>query len=499
MSPNNPDRPSFDPDEPDDETRPQDSSGGASDSDATSGSAPGGDAPKGPSPFGAGAAGFEQLLAAMGISAEGGELPDLNQVLAQVQASLAQYSQQMSMFTSGLGEDSMNWTFTKDVARKVTASLGDDPTPLASQQRAVADAVQLANLWLDQGMAFPAIGSTGVAWSRAEWVENTFGVWRQMVGPIVSSISAALTKVVGDSAAADPTFAGMQSMIQPMLRAAASGMFGSQVGQALGKLATEVVSVADSGLPMTKSPVVAILPVNVAAFAQGLGVPESDVLLYLALRETARQRLFAHVAWLGPQLLALVEHYAREISIDAAALEEAMESRLTGDVGPEDFEGLGQELAGRLFEPAKTPEQVEILGRLETLLALVEGWVDDAVAQAAAPMMPSATTLAEVVRRRRASGGPAETALKSLVGLELRPRRMRDAANLWAAVRSARGAEARDALWHHPDYIPTAADLDDPIGFVERPTGGSNDDLDAELAKLLDDRGQSDPPAAPGH
>ena len=133
MSPNNPDRPSFDPDEPDDETRPQDSSGGASDSDATSGSAPGGDAPKGPNPFGAGAAGFEQLLAAMGISAEGGELPDLNQVLAQVQASLAQYSQQMSMFTSGLGEDSMNWTFTKDVARKVTASLGDDPTPLASQ------------------------------------------------------------------------------------------------------------------------------------------------------------------------------------------------------------------------------------------------------------------------------------------------------------------------------------------------------------------------------
>ena len=100
------------------------------------------------------------------------------------------------------------------------------------------------------------------------------------------------------------------------------------------------------------------------------------------------------------------------------------------------------------------------------MLALVEGWVDDVVTQATVERMPSAPALAEAVRRARATGGPAEETFATLVGLELRPRRMRDAANLWAALRDARGMEGRDAVWSHPDLIPTSADLDDPLGFV---------------------------------
>ncbi len=123
------------------------------------------------------------------------------------------------------------------------------------------------------------------------------------------------------------------------------------------------------------------------------------------------------------------------------------------------------------------------------MLALVEGWVDDVVTQASAPWMPAANALAETVRRARATGGPAEATFATLVGLELRPRRMRDAANLWAAVRDARGFEGRDEVWSHPDLIPRTADLDDPLGYVARQGGGdaADEDFDAALAKLLDD------------
>ncbi|WP_313409345.1 zinc-dependent metalloprotease, partial [Aeromicrobium sp.] len=72
------------------------------------------------------------------------------------------------------------------------------------------------------------------------------------------------------------------------------------------------------------------------------------------------------------------------------------------------------------------------------------------------------------------------------VGLELRPRRLRDAANLWSALRDRRGAEARDAVWSHPDLLPTSADLDDPLGFAETQTGQLDDaDFDAALQQLL--------------
>jgi putative hydrolase len=126
---------------------------------------------------------------------------------------------------------------------------------------------------------------------------------------------------------------------------------------------------------------------------------------------------------------------------------------------------------------------------LETLLALIEGWIDDVVGQAADGRLSGAGALAETVRRRRALGGPAEQTFGALVGLELRPRRLRDASTLWGSLRSRQGADGRDAVWAHPDLLPTDADLDDPLGFREdlsAPAEISDEDFDAALAQLLD-------------
>ena len=121
------------------------------------------------------------------------------------------------------------------------------------------------------------------------------------------------------------------------------------------------------------------------------------------------------------------------------------------------------------------------MAELETLLALVEGWVDTVVAEAVGDRLPGAPALRETLRRRRATGGPAEQTFATLIGLELRPRRLRAAADLWREIGAARGTDGRDALWAHPDLLPTGKDLDDPSGFVDR------DKQFAELLAGLDD------------
>jgi putative hydrolase len=271
-------------------------------------------------------------------------------------------------------------------------------------------------------------------------------------------------------------------------------MFGLQLGQGLGQLSTEVVGATDIGLPLSEPGHVALLPTNIAAFGKGLEQSSSDVTLYLALRECARQRLFAAAGWLREQMLVLVEQYAAGITIDTSALEQAV-----GQLDPTNLAELSSTLEGTLFAPQQTAEQKAVLERLETMLALVEGWVDEVVSQATEQRMPAAAALAETVRRARATGGPAEATFATLVGLELRPRRMRDAANLWAALRDARGAEGRDAVWSHPDLIPTSADLDDPLGFAsaEREDRAGEEDFDAALAELLE-RGDADGPSEGG-
>jgi putative hydrolase len=423
-----------------------------------------------------------RFLAQFGITPGPDGRLDVEQLMGRMQGMMSAFTTQMASFGKS-DASGMNWGFTGDVVRRLTASAGPDPAPTPGQQADVRDAVALADLWLDEEISFPRLTTTAAAWTRAEWVEATFPTWQQLTRPVVGQLSTALRGLIAneqETAAAEP-----------MLRMALSGMFAAQVGQSLASLAGTVVSAGDIGLPLTEQPRIALLPTNIGAFSDGLEAASADVLLFLAVRETARQRLFGAVGWLGPQLLALVEHYARDIQIDPEALEQAIESQLGSAMTTAELEDAGQALAGSLFAPQVTEEQREVLERLETLLALVEGWVDEVVAQVAGARMPVAAALTETLRRRRATGGPAESALKSLVGLELRPRRTRDAANLWAATRVARGAEARDGAWSHPDLLPTTADLADPLGYAEQGhTAGAPDDLDVELAKLLDEEGR---------
>ncbi|MEV5375459.1 hydrolase [Streptosporangium nondiastaticum] len=355
----------------------------------------------------------------------------------------------------------VNWDMAKDIARKTVAQGTADGTKDASvtsgERAAVEEAVRLADLWLDGATSLPSGSGTAVAWSRAEWVEATLPVWKELVDPVAERVGAAMGGVLPEE---------MQAMAGPllgMMRSMGGAMFGTQIGQAVGVLAGEVVGSTDIGLPLGPAGKAALLPVNIAALGEGLGVPLDEVRLYLALREAAHQRLFAHVPWLRSHLFGAVEGYARGIKVDTAKLEDVV-----GQLDPTHPEQLQEALQQGMFQPEDSPEQKAALARLETALALVEGWVDAVVHAAAAPHLPSAGALRETLRRRRASGGPAEQTFATLIGLELRPRRLRDASRLWASLADARGPEGRDALWEHPDMLPTAADLDDPDGFVHR-------------------------------
>ena len=417
---------------------------------------------------------FEQIFAAFGgslggpggagLPGMGAGMPDLSALMGQMQAMMQPY------------DGAVNWNLAKDIARRAAAQ-EPDPSISSAEDTRIADALRLADHWLDSATELPGGVSTTAGWSRAEWIEQTLPVWKKLVEPVAEHVVGAMTKAIPEEARQ------MAGPFAALLNQAGGAMFGTQVGQALAGLAGEVLSASDIGLPLAPAGRAALLPTNVAAFAKDLDLPTEDVVLFLALREAAHQRLFAHVPWLAAHLTAAVEDFGRGTTIDIAG----MEAKIAG-IDPMNPAALQEALEGGLFEPQKTPTQQAALVRLETMLALVEGWVDEVVAQATTDRMPNAGKLQEIIRRRRAAGGPAEDAFAALVGLELRPRRLRDAATLWSSLRSRKGPEARDAVWAHPDLLPTSTDLDDPLGFGEQieVEAIADSDFDAALADLLD-------------
>ena len=417
-------------------------------------------------------------------------------------ATMGMMQAQFQAMMSGNSGSAFNENLAKDVARRVVSSKGDPSVP-ASTVSDMAQVVQVADLWLDAVTDFTAPSARMRALSRSEWIEASMPSWRKMVEPVATgvgnAIADAMMKQLGDMDSADLSQFGipegmlpagfdissLREQMMPMLKQMSSQLFGMQVGHALGALAQETVSGSEVGLPLIEPVSTVLLPSNVAAFADGLEVDAGEVNLYLAVREAARARLFARVPWLSSALIAAVQKYAGDIKIDT----EAIESKLR-DVDPNDADAMQEALAGNLFSAEPSPEQTRALAHLETLLALVEGWVDVVTDEATNKHLPHHDALAEAVRRRRATGGPAEKLFASLIGLELRPRRMREAAALWRQLQENTSASERDSAWSHPDFVPTDDDLTNPEAYIARRTGQqvaepARDAMDDELDKLL--------------
>jgi putative hydrolase len=395
-------------------------------------------------------------------------LPNDPEAVAQLIAQL-----QNALSSSG---DGVNWGLALEQAKGVAART--TVVSLPAERSKLEQALHVAALWLDEATSLSELTSEPRLMSRTEWVTATMGVWSQLAEPVATSISNSLADVLQQQAPEE--MGSMMDGASELMRNVGGTLFAMQLGHVVGQLSTEVVSAGDVGIPLLDSEQAAIVPQNITDFSAGLDIPVDQVQLYLAVRELAHARLFRHARWLRLQLLSSITEFARGIRIDTERLEALAEG-----FDPANPEELRDAMTSGALIPPKSSEQLEALARLETMLALIEGWVDVVTAQASF-RLPRMDAIAETVKRRRASGGPAESAFATLVGLELRPRRLREAAQMWQAVTDAVGVDKRDALWSQPDLIPTSADIDNPAGLIARITGEVVlDDMDQAIEDLL--------------
>lgn len=396
---------------------------------------------------------------------------------AMLQPLMANMQQAFSQ--AGTGE--ISWEQAKQQALHLA---NQDGLAITTGERTDLDqAFSLANLWLSEATTISELSAPARPITRGEWVELTLPVWQELAEPVATSMADGLIDALRAQSPED-----MQQMIEGagrMLRGIGGQMFASQLGQVIGRLSREVVSGGDVGIPVMPAGTAAIVPQNFADLGRGLEIPDDQLALYVAARELAHARLFRHAKWLRLQAIAQVTDFARGVDIDVERLED-----LASRFDPQNPEELREALESGALLPQQSEAQRRALERLENQLALIEGWVEVVTADATA-RIPGVERITEVIRRRRAAGGPAEDALEALVGLRLRPRRLREAAAMWRAVTDAVGFAARDSLWDYPDLMPEAADIDDPSALVTRLQARlrgeepEQDDMDQALAQLL--------------
>jgi len=388
----------------------------------------------------------------------------------------------MASLSGQASPSALSQQMIRDISRKYLTAHGELPVSVQDLV-ATQEAFDIADLWINEATTLPTLVIPDTcALSRRDWIDSTLAGWEELAKPLVDGMSQAMSEMLNETLGTEneneslpgfaiPGFGNMnisKSSIAAIMGTFMSSLISTQLGQTIGNLSTSVTGANDVALPLTSPIRPQLIPQNVTQWGKDLEIPETEIRIYLALREIAAARLFAATPWLREYVRNSIAMYGKGIRVDITAITQQAEDAMnSGELDPSNPESMTLALSGGMFTPEETPAQKEALERLETVLALIEGWIDAVVTQAAGDRLPSMIRLRETQQRRRATNSPTQQLFATLVGLEVSPRRTREAIAFWEKIATLKDIQVRDQIWDESFLLPTAADLNNPEGFLK--------------------------------
>ncbi|MDP9806793.1 putative hydrolase [Trueperella bonasi] len=395
-------------------------------------------------------------------------------------ANITMVTQQIQSMLGSSGEGPVNWQLAERVAREtVTRAHADKLT--AEKAEETRSAMRTASLWLDAACEFNPAKGPNMALNRLDWIAHSLGTFRKLIDPIGANVSRAFTDAFSEQTQQMPPqmaqmFGDPSGFISKMI----ASVLGVQYGGALAELAVKSFGSTDTGVPLLEGSSAILVPSNVSEFAAGLDVPKEEILLYIAVQEAAAVRLYTAVPWLRPRVLDTIAQIASGIEINMDSIEEQVQGMAIDPMNP----GAMPEIdMSNIFILELSQEQEDSVERLQHLLSLIEGWVAEVSARAVLAHLPNAVPMRELFTRRYATDNPAKAVWEAQLGVELAAQRQREAAAFWQRAEAEKGIAGRDALWAHPDLLPSSKALDDPESFF----AAEQEDIEAELDTFLEE------------
>lgn len=414
-----------------------------------------------------------------GEAGDSNEPVDFAAMMEQMQKQIQEQFSKLGINGPGFAgsNEALPKNIVRDTAKKFTTAQGSSPVG-ANDVAEIEQALSIAELWLDEATFFPRSPHSGnVALARTDWVDTTLTGWQTSVEPLALGFSSAIGELLNQAAVGEDDPSGMSDgeplmqipvgMISALLNSFIGSLIATQLGQAIGGLSGKVTGAHDVGLPLIDSAFPALVPQNIKEWATDLDIPMDEVRIFHALREAAVARLFAHNPWIVSYIRTAITEYGKGINIDMDAVQEQAQRAMESDVGfdPTKPESFTMALNEGIFTPQESPAQRAALTKLETVLALIDGWSEEVVAMAAGDRLPNIAALQETLRRRRATSAPAQQLFSSMLGLQVSPRLAREASVFWKQIRELKDVQARDRIWS--GILPTADDLLDPESFMK--------------------------------
>jgi len=288
---------------------------------------------------------------------------------------------------------------------------------------------------------------------RAGWVQANIDSFRRLLRPVLARFEQKLAET-------STTPAGR--VVQPVGRA----VTGAQLGTLLGWMSTRVIGQYDLLLMEDDRPedqdLVYYVGPNILALEKRFAFPPREFRLWVALHEVTHRAQFTGVPWMRPHFLHLVEGTVAATDPDPKRFLEAVKRA-------SDLVRAGRNpLDDGLMALLATPEQAEVLDKVQGLMSLLEGHGDVTMDRAAADRIPSAERFGRVLRQRRQEASGLVKLLQQAIGLDAKLRQYEAGERFIGAVEGSGGPALLSRVWEDAGRLPDLAEIRDPQRWIDR-------------------------------
>jgi coenzyme F420 biosynthesis associated uncharacterized protein len=360
------------------------------------------------------------------------------------------------------GEELISWDHVREIAMAALELQRDKP-PAISQETVDGYQVMLRDAKV-QVAEYTGLVATGLpgeveVFTQQAWIDANIASFRFLFDPISKKYVDLLAELEQEQAAA----AGRSA------RRVARTVLSVQVGIIMGYMARNVLGQFDLSIPEPeRGGRLYVVESNVRRVEVETRVDPTEFRQWITLHEVTHSFEFHCNGWLREYMSSSMKEYLDTIDWRGLSAPDLLRKMRKSRADIPDDDALR---AGGLISIIATPEQRAVLGRLQAMMSVLEGYSNHVMDQVGMKLLPGYETMKERFERRRESKSGAERLFQRLIGISLKLQQYKVGQAFVDAVVEQEGLAFLNRVWEKSENMPSLDEVNNPAIWIDRMKG----------------------------
>lgn len=242
-----------------------------------------------------------------------------------------------------------------------------------------------------------------------------------------------------------------------------------QLGLVMGYLSCNVLGQFDLSIPRPEQGSrLYLVEANIRKVQSEINMSGDQFRRWITLHEVTHTFEFHCNNWLRPYITGLMEEHLNKANWQVGS----RKGLLRGMRARRHAEGHGADEdlldTNALLNLVLSPEQREVLGKVQAVMSVLEGYSNHVMDAVGERLLPSYSQMKKRIERRKTEKSTGERIFQRITGLDLKTRQYVVGERFVNAVVEKQGLRFMNRIWESERMLPTLEELNDPDRWIAR-------------------------------